>query len=236
MIPTLAISVLLALQAAPGDEDVTIRLRWIAEPTKIDKPVALRITDAATWSTFWRTHTKSPSDGARIDFKSHMVLVIPDEISEGDTVLPASDGTGVRAWKSSETLKLRITLALTPAPKPGGKRKSVLTIVELPICAKAVEVSFKRGPVTAVADVLPAAEKLEAAPGIVTMKGTLSYTPVEGGTWLMTVDGKTFDLHGVAPGYKAGDKVEIQGREPKGGVCVHMCGPMFDIESMKLAP
>lgn len=69
----------------------------------------------------------------------------------------------------------------------------------------------------------------------ITLKGKLQFENLEGGVWLLEYEGKKYDLHGdlKLKGFKAGDEVEVKGKIAKDKACIHMCGIIFEVESIK---
>lgn len=71
------------------------------------------------------------------------------------------------------------------------------------------------------------------APAGEVLTGTLERLPLEGGVWILDVGKTRYDLHQVPEGFKAGGRVEVTGRILKDGKCIHQCGVIVDVESLR---
>jgi hypothetical protein len=66
------------------------------------------------------------------------------------------------------------------------------------------------------------------------LKGTIRRTDVEGGHWVMHVDGGTdqYQLNGSLDGAKDGMRAEVEGKVDKGAMGFGMVGPQFTVQKL----
>lgn len=69
--------------------------------------------------------------------------------------------------------------------------------------------------------------------GMKRLTGKLERKGVEGGAWVLTDGGVTYDLHGDLGGFREGDEVVVTGEVQGGAVCTHMVGTIFKVHSIK---
>jgi hypothetical protein len=68
----------------------------------------------------------------------------------------------------------------------------------------------------------------------VELRGTLRRLDIEGGAWVLQVGTKTYDLHGVPANARDGQKVIVVGRLRPDVACIHMTGPVVQVESVRI--
>ncbi len=66
-------------------------------------------------------------------------------------------------------------------------------------------------------------------------RGTLRFKDVEGGVWVLETGRRSYDLHGKLGGFKDGQRVLVTGRIARDRACIHMIGPVIQVESIRLA-
>jgi len=68
-----------------------------------------------------------------------------------------------------------------------------------------------------------------------TLTGILRHdAKLEGGAWILDVEGMHYDLHGNLSGCSSGDTVEVEGRTSPEWVCYHMVGTVLKVTRVKV--
>jgi hypothetical protein len=66
------------------------------------------------------------------------------------------------------------------------------------------------------------------------LKGTIRRTELEGGNWVLHVDGgEQYQLVGTLDGVKDGMKAEVEGKIDRQAMGIGMVGPHFSVSSLK---
>ena len=224
-----------ALLLAPDDAAVGVYRAWVAQETVLAKPDFQKITTQDGWQAFWKSHVPNAQNIPRVAFDASMVLVGPSVVPSDVAPAPPPPGDpGVDAWITEKALKIRARLTLRPpekAPKNAAATRTVLTIVVLPVTPLPIEFQLKAGDFEVAASTHPGGGTVAAAAGSITLKGPLGSGPMGASTFQQA--GESYDLHYLPPGFKPGEFVEIVGREPSGVKCIHMCGALFDVETVR---
>jgi hypothetical protein len=203
---------------------------WVLVETKWEGKECRRLETGADWAAFWKEHTGGAEKAPPVDFEKQIVVVMPFTLTlvaglKRGEVEVVDHGTWVH-------LTANYTVLPVGAQSPNdGKLLRTATIAILPRHAKHMSFGVASDGVGRTLQALSI-----GGPGGTELKGKLERVQVEGGAWVIRVGKKSYDLHGHLGGIAVGSEVVIDGSPaPPGTACIHMCGEIFQLRSVRLA-